>query len=547
MKLSTYAWRRNQPITEQYIHSYEDLADWYEYDPWKEESLARRASYLDGERKTGLAADRGKLVEALERYNERVSNNHEAVHKNLDALRDELTLTIVGGQQPGLLTGPMLVVYKAITILSLAKQAERKLGRKVVPVFWIAGEDHDFAEVNHTYLNGKDGGISRLAVGTELQPRASVSFVELPDQEKQELLGRLEELLQDTEFKTDLLAELAARLESSLTISDAFGRELARWFGAHGLVLLDSADSGIRSLESEMFRCLIERGEAINRALLEQAEDLRQAGYPPQAEVRDGQSNLFLIDGNERRLLFRTEKGSYADRKQECECSEAELLRIATEEPQRLSNNVFTRPLMQEFLFPVLGTVLGGAEIAYWGLLKEAFRVVGMRMPILYPRYEYTVLEGTIQKQMRKFGLEFSDAVTDIERLKQAWLKEQDELQLEERFDEAKLAFRNVYEPLVESLDRINPGIRQLGDNNMQKILDQIDFLRKKATDASAAQHDAGTRQWDRIAEALIPMGKPQERVYNMYNYVNKYGPGWMDELVDMQIDDAKRHRILVM
>ena len=64
-----------------------------------------------------------------------------------------------------------------------------------------------------------------------------------------------------------------------------------------------------------------------------------------------------------------------------------------------------SRPLMQEFLFPVLATVLGPGEIAYWSLTKHAFEQFSMKMPIIAPRMEFTLIEGTVQKQMDKYEL----------------------------------------------------------------------------------------------------------------------------------------------
>ena len=67
---------------------------------------------------------------------------HPAVEKNLERLRDPKSVVVIGGQQAGLLTGPLYTIYKAITLIQLARREEKRLGRPVIPVFWIAGEDH---------------------------------------------------------------------------------------------------------------------------------------------------------------------------------------------------------------------------------------------------------------------------------------------------------------------------------------------------------------------------------------------------------------------
>ena len=110
--------------------------------------------------------------------------------------------------------------------------------------------------------------------------------------------------------------------------------------------------------------------------------------------------------------------------------------------PDQLSNNVMSRPLMQEYLFPVLATVLGPGEIAYWALTKQAFEQFHMRMPIVVPRMEFTLIEGTIKKQMDKYELTLTDVLERFDEKKQAWLDAQDTLQLNDRFEAVKESFR---------------------------------------------------------------------------------------------------------
>jgi uncharacterized protein YllA (UPF0747 family) len=75
--------------------------------------------------------------------------------------------------------------------------------------------------------------------------------------------------------------------------------------------------------------------------------------------------------------------------------------------------------------------------------------------------------------------------------------------------------------------------LKKLGETNRQKIIEQIDFMAGKATDAYQSQFDAALRQMDRLKLSLHPLERPQERVYNGFPYLNKYGNGWLRELVE--------------
>jgi bacillithiol biosynthesis cysteine-adding enzyme BshC len=335
-----------------------------------------------------------------------------------------------------------------------------------------------------------------------------------------------------TEFTPGLLERLREIGRKSATMVDFFGRVMAWLFGAEGLVLLDSDNSKLRACEASMFRRLIERNELLNEALIRGRGKVEALELTPQHEVLAGQANLFVHAGEERLLLLR-EGEHFQDRKGILTLSRDQLLKWADEEPVRLSNNVMTRPLMQEFLFPVLATVLGPGEIAYWGLTGEAFAEFGMKMPILVPRLEFTLVEGTLQKHMRKYELELTDVADNYEGKKQAWLDRQDSLRLEDQFADVKQRFVEMYQPLLDAVASLNPGMKKLGETNRQKIVEQIEFMSGKAADAYQSQFEAALRQMDRIKLSLHPLDKPQERVYNAFPYLNKYGEGWLRELVE--------------
>ena len=51
-------------------------------------------------------------------------------------------LAVTTGQQPGLFGGPLYSVHKALSAAALAAELEAAWDRPVVPVFWLAGDDH---------------------------------------------------------------------------------------------------------------------------------------------------------------------------------------------------------------------------------------------------------------------------------------------------------------------------------------------------------------------------------------------------------------------
>ncbi|SDC73756.1 bacillithiol biosynthesis cysteine-adding enzyme BshC [Paenibacillus sp. UNCCL117] len=546
LQIDAIDWHSGQPLTDDYIRRYALTGDLFDYNPWDASSWEERAVWLDKERSFG--ADRDKLADVLHAFNMRAGGVPQALQA-VDKLRDPRTLCIVGGQQASLFGGPLLVLYKAISLIQAARAAERQLDRPVIPVFWIAGEDHDFDEANHVLVLTPESKVEKIKLAHPGGPRTSVSRTMIAEEQWEEVLAQLEQSLLPTEYKDEVVARLREAVRSSLSLVDTFAKLLASLLGREGLVLLDSDDPALRELEGPMFRVLLERSGELNEAIAEGSAQVRKQGYEPQVEIYPNGANLFVYDETgERVLLYEDEaRTGYTDRRGERRFSREELLAWTDEEPGRLSNNVMTRPLMQDYLFPVLATVLGPAEIVYWGQTKQAFHKLGMRMPIVLPRLVFTLLEGPVQKHMQKLGLTLSDVQERLQEKQESWLRERDQLQVERRFAEVAQRFRTDYEPLVAMLGQINPGLQTLGATNLGKIIEQIDFLRQKAEDGLRTQNEAGLRQFTRIGQSIAPGGKPQERVLNMAPYFNKYGDFWLQELVNTEIPLDGKHRICYM
>ncbi len=541
MELDSLDWKRENALTEHYRHDFGSVRRLFEYDPRGEESLTARAEWLDDHRAD--RADRDKLADVLVRYNRRIGNSEQALSA-AESLRSPDALAVVGGQQAGLFTGPLYVVHKAITIIQTAAQAAKRLKRPVTPVFWVAGEDHDFDEVNHVYFLSAQQAIGKVKIEHPTGKRASVSQLVLSAACWEDAVGQMERALPDTEFKPGLIGKLRDIAARSRTLADFFGAMMAWLFADYGLVLVDSDDPGLRELEAPMFGRLLDSCERLNEAYRESTDLLESLGYRPQVELNPDSANVFFYFDGERQLLQIGDKG-FTNRNRDFLFGKEELLEMARTGPRRFSNNVLTRPIMQEYLFPVLQTVLGPGEIAYWAQTGRAFRLLEMRMPPLVPRLELTLVEGTVRKHMRKFDLSFEDVVRRFEDQKKAWLERQDQMRLAERFEQVKREFQQLYGPVLELAAEIDPGLRKLGDVNMRKIIEQIEFLENRAKTGFESQFEAALRQLERIRLSILPLEKPQERVYNVCAYLNRYGDRWLHELIGTEIGDPLAHQIV--
>jgi bacillithiol biosynthesis cysteine-adding enzyme BshC len=546
MRKETYSLPSAQPLAEAYINRTDDRINvLYGYHAGAEQDWDRRFKRL--EQSSHVRAEAAEVAHALRVYNEKAGASAE-VFASISAIAEGAPV-VVGGQQAGLWTGPLLVIHKAVSIIGAAKSASEQLGRTVVPVFWVAGEDHDWDEANHAYVLTAEQELRKLSAARTEGARTSVSRTSISEEMWTQLLAELEQALPHSEFKPLLLEELRQMSQKAQSLSDLFAMILSHLFGKQGLVLLDADHAVIRRLEAPMFRKIIERNDDLEQAYMASAAQVKEFCYSLQADVTPGSANLFLFhsaNGDERTLLHKKD-GLYQDRKGQLSLTKEELLQIADEQPEQLSNNVLTRPLMQDYLFPVLATVLGPGEIAYWALTGEAFRTLEMEMPIIVPRMSYTLIEGTVAKHMDKYELSFEDVMERFEERKSTWLKDQDGLSIEQQFDNARQQFEQLYKPLLDLATSVQPSLAKLGDTNMQKIVEQINYMGSKTVDAYNKQFEASTRQLDRIHHSIKPLGKPQERVLNMTAYWNRYSLNFLDKLLEAPYNRAGGHEIVYL
>jgi bacillithiol synthase len=541
MRIIPETLRGGSALAEDYTQGTGRARDLYEYDVLHADAYAQRAKWLD--KTEHLRLSRKEVVACLRIYNEQY-NAYEAVRASLDRLESPDALVVVGGQQSGLFTGPMLVIYKAVTIIKAAREAEERLERPVIPIFWIAGEDHDWDEVNHTYVLANDPQAIKVKLKKQPERRSSVSTIKVDAVEWKQAMVDIEQSLPDSEHKADILRMIEHGLTDSYGLSEAFAKLLGLLFGDYGLVLLDSADPSLRKLEASVFRRLVQHNDELEQAYRTAAARIVDYGYHLQADVHKDGANLFYIHEDERLLLFK-QGGQFTDRRGLVAFTKEELLRNIDLYPERFSNNVLSRPLMQDSLFPVLASVLGLGEITYWAITRDAFGVLEMQMPILLPRMSFTLVEPGVEKYMLKHELTFGQVGDGLEGAKKQWLAAQDQLGIQDQFSGVKEAFTRLYEPLVQQTGLIEKGLLRLGETNSKRILGQIAYLEAKVQEALLRQNETALRQWDRIEWSLFPFDQPQERVYTIYHFLNRHGLGLIDIIMNIPTDLTGTHRVI--
>ncbi|WP_110929323.1 bacillithiol biosynthesis cysteine-adding enzyme BshC [Bacillus massiliglaciei] len=470
----------------------------------------------------------------------------EAVERNIADLRHEESVVVIGGQQAGLLTGPLYTIHKVISIIKLAEEQEKRLGRRVIPVFWIAGEDHDLAEVNHIYWS-KNGKVAKNAYPIYQPIKSMITDTPLEAEKAEKWFEEILESYGETSYSKGLLSDVWEMIRESHTFVDFFTALIHRWFHKYGLLMLDAGDPELRKLESAFFERMIKKSDEIRETVLLQQKILHQNGYKKTIEIDEDAANLFYYDHiqKERSLLKRTETG-FAGKNGDIEFSENELIDIARKHPERLSNNVVTRPLMQELLFPVLAFISGPGEIAYWAELKKAFDLFEIKMPPIIPRLNITFLERGIESDRKEMGLDLSTVLTEgSNRAEKTYKESIKDKELEDIYTDFREDLLKHHQKLSSRAEMVDKELNSLMDKNRRFLEKQLEFAYRKIQLRIEEKHSVTLRKYNRIERSLFPDGSPQERIWNIFYYLNKYGPAFLDQVMELDFQFNNMHKVI--
>jgi bacillithiol biosynthesis cysteine-adding enzyme BshC len=528
-------------LANDYLLDKPQATQFFAYAPYQPDSYRNRLEWL----RSRQYPHRKQLADGLAQYNRQIGNDPVALEQ-IEKLRKDDTYVVVAGQQAGVLTGPLYTIHKAISLIQTARRLQTELGVDVVPVFWIAGEDHDIDEIDHVYLAKDETTLHKQKIELKRQKRTSASMLTVETSVMTQFVETFFAEHAETVYTQSLRCLLRKTAEQAGTLVDWFARIMAHLFGKHGLVLIESSSAFVRQLEQPVFRKVIEHNEQI-AALLKAAEErLHAAGYPSQLQLDEAQAHLFIYADGER-LLLRREGDHFYTKDRRVSYTRDELLALLETDPQRFSANVVSRPLMQEHLFPTLAFIGGPGEIAYWAFYRKYFEYMGYELPIVLPRISFTLVEGAVERILSQMELPIETVLQDFAGWKQNWLAGLQTDVLAERFKQTRQAIKELYQPLVDEVVNLDRGMQELAAKNMERLLQQVDFLQERTQKSILNRHEVAIKRLNRMESSLIPEGQWQERVFNIFSFANKYGLDLIDRLVEAPVEFDRCHKVVYL
>ncbi len=514
-----------------YLENFSRLSDFYAHPPSRE-------GVLEAARRADISPQmREPVAQVLREQNERYGAD-PSVEKNLERFRRG-AVAVVTGQQVGLFGGPAYTVYKALGAVRLAQELTES-GVEAVPVFWMATEDHDLAEVNQCFW-ATHTGFERVDLPfpkeVEGRPVGDVALPEDVAATVETLCGRLE-----GPSTPSITRALQGSYRPGETLASAFGRLMRQLFAGRGLLLIDPTDGRLRRLVVNLYQAALDSCDGFGKELLDRSERLSLDGYHAQVRVT-GESTLLFWEIDGRRFPVECRDGRV--HAGESHFSPEEFRKTLTDAPERASGNVLLRPVVQDALLGTAACIGGPAEIAYFAQAEVVYRRLGVPMPAILSRPGFTLVTRTLERLFSKYHLSIADVFQGRQHLRAAMERESLPGDLLERFTDGEAKLRGVLEGLRDPLARLDATLSGALETVERKILYQYTKLHEKAGRALGARNGVLDRHEGLLIDLLHPHHELQERALSFLPLLAWQGLPLMDALERLASPEAGQHIVV--
>jgi bacillithiol biosynthesis cysteine-adding enzyme BshC len=495
-----------------YVENFHKVETFYDHVP-----DLKNASQLA--HKLNFPMERRRAVADVLRAQNLQFGSAAATSRNLDLLA-EGAVAVVSGQQVGLFGGPAYSFYKALTAIQAAIDLVHK-GIPAVPVFWMATEDHDVDEVRHVAWF-HEGDLFSFELPKPAEDAVPVGRIPLGPQ-IDELVRRAQPLLGET--YGDILHQTYT---PDATYATAFAGMFARIFAEYGLILLDPLDERLHRLAAPVLLQALAQRDELNELLLTRGKELEHAGYEPQVRVTSRSTLLFSMEQGKRQVVTAS-NGQFSSGTMTM--SRDLWFRRVEGSPESFSPNALLRPVIQDFLLPTVAYFGGPSEISYFAQSQVLYEKLLGRMPVLFPRADFTLVDPKAVRLLKKYHLDVEDIWCSPQTLRNRMYNSAVPKKLSRKFDASLHDIEKSIQKLHKAIAKVDPTIQGAIARAEKRIRYQVEKMRHK-TGASLDRHLKLIEQHEKFLQNLLyPQKGLQSRDLCFLSFLARWGGAALDEL----------------
>lgn len=442
--------------------------------------------------------------------------------ENLQRLSQSNTLTVITGQQVGLLGGHLYTILKAWTAVEYAKKvAAAHPSLQAVPIFWVADNDHDIAETAVVSLLDAQGAAHELRLHWQdgLPEKVSVSDLNF-DAGVKDIVEQVQTLLPDTSWKPHIMDVLQSVYVPGKPVTTAFLHILQMLLADTGVIFVTASSLQRRGLFAPIARQEICHPEQTAQALAQAANYLTTHGYHVQAQTTP--TNIFIHEQGKRLKVSRLQDGMYQLGSRTL--TQADLLTLMEQHPESVTPNVLLRPVIQDHIFPNCCYIGGPGEVSYFAQLPELYAAMDVVPAAVIARHSISILEGRSTQFFEKHPLPIEHFFQSYEAFERELVRLLENPAIAEAFDVAEQQQEELFRHLSSLIIPLEPTLGATVDKTKNHILQALNELHGKVRKAQKRQEETTMSKARKIHNLLYPLNTLQERSLSFLYFVNKYG-----------------------
>lgn len=522
-----------------FLYEYENVKEFYPLNVRNLDSLDSKFNGIIN----NYAIDREILRDIItEQY--KITDSSAVTKSNIKLLSEANTVTVTTGQQLGIFTGPLYTIYKAVTTIKLAEYLKLKYDEfNFVPVFWMAGNDHDFDEVKYINLIDLNNKVKKIEYNDGLEPdtnRGEVGNLIFTD-DIYRVVSEIADNLRKTEYTDKVIDFISMHYKPGESFSSSFRNMMFHFFDEYGLILLDPTDQRIKEVLKPVFLKEISDYKDHTDTLVSLSAELEETYH---AQVKVKPINLFM-HYEKGRYLIEPIENKYRLKGKRKKFTADELLEQITNSPELFSPNVLLRPVCQDYLLPNSFYVGGPSEICYYAQLKPLYEFFGMTPPMVYPRSSATLLESNPLKILAKFQMKLKELIINSKDISAKIINKLDSGSADTAFLNAFENIEKVFDELENSVSEVDPTLIEAVRKTKAKSKQQIDALKSKVEKAQLRRYEDSLRQIERAMNLIYPNNNLQERELNIIYFLNKYGMDFVKRIYSQLSINKFAHQII--
>ncbi|MBI5208102.1 MAG: bacillithiol biosynthesis cysteine-adding enzyme BshC [Candidatus Firestonebacteria bacterium] len=497
--------------------------------------------------KTRLKAmyPRQELFKLLENRDNKYGDK---TRRNIKLLQKENTLCILTGQQPDLLTGPLYIIYKALSIIKLSEILTNIYPQyNFVPIFWVSSFDHDIEEINQFTIPDKNHIPITFSFDIP-KSKTPVSHIDINSRDITNLKSFLKETLTPTEFTDELLDNIETTGINTFNINKFFITIMQNLFNKWGLIILDGSNANLNKLGIEIYENEIMQPGRLNEIVRKNDILLAEAGFHSQVKLTPGSCNFFVEKNNERKKVIFDKNKFIIDSE---EFSSSMLISKLHSNPELFSPNVILRPILQDYILPTLIYMGGPSEISYFGqFINEGYKIFNITSPIIWPRASVTIIENSINEISDKYKIDLknflkeknkpADITKNVINIKSGY-------KIDDIFNKYIDLLNIAGKALCNDLIDISPEILSYFNKINTNYNNDIKKFKNKLIQNLKSNEEIAVKQILKFYNNLLPLNEYQERKINIFYYINKYGLQILDNIYDSITVDKPEHSIFII